>query len=339
MRIPPRARCLIIAEAGVNHNGSLVTAQKMVRAAARAGADFVKFQTFNPEALATATAPQAAYQKKTTGGRVTQKKMLQKVSLSKKQFYLLKKECQRQKIGFLSTAFDSESLTFVESLRPKFHKISSGDIDNQPLLRQAAEFGRPILLSTGMATLSEIRSALGVLVKSGLARRNIILLQCHTEYPSRPSEINLRVMDTFRTKFGVRSGLSDHTLGINVSLAAAALGAAVIEKHFTLNRSLSGPDHKASLTPPELNTLVRGIREIEAALGNGIKKPTPREKKIMKQARKYLVAVQPIQKGGTFTLDNLGLKRSGGGIPAASYERYIGKRAICHYQPDEIIRQ
>lgn len=333
-----RRGCILIAEAGVNHNGSLALAKKLIREAARTGADYVKFQTFDPADLATASASKAGYQKKTTGNQDGQRKMLEKFCLGQSQFRLLQKECRRQGIGFLSTAFDPGSLKFVESLQPDFHKISSGDIDNLPFLRQVARYRRPVILSTGMATLGEVRLALTTMVKAGLAKRQVIILQCHTGYPTLPREANLRVMNTFRQKFKVRSGLSDHTPGIAVSLAAVVLGASVIEKHFTLNRAMRGPDHRASLSPREFGRLVQGVREVEAALGNGLKKPSPRETRIKNQVRKFLVANRTIRKGEGFTSANLGLKRSGGGIPAAKWDFYLGKKAQRSYRPDDTIR-
>lgn len=310
----------------------------MIREAARAGVDYVKFQTFNPAELTTPSAPQAAYQCKATGTRGRQRRMLEKLCLSQPEFRLLKKECRRRGIGFLSTAFDLGSLRFVESLKPDFHKISSGDIDNLPYLRAVARYGRAIILSTGMATFREIKTALMTLAKAGLPRNKITVLQCHTEYPTRPHEANLQVMDTLRKKFKVRSGLSDHTPGIGVSLAAVARGAAVIEKHFTLNKAMKGPDHQASLSPRELFHLVKGIRDVEMALGDGIKRPSPREQLIKMQARKFLVATRPIKKGEKFTSANLGLKRSGGGIPAARWDFFLGKESRANYRTDEIIR-
>lgn len=331
-------RCLLIAEAGVNHNGKFSLAKKMVRAAVLAGADYIKFQTFDPQSLVTAALPKVAYQKKSSSDKVSQRKMLQKLALSRPEFLLLKRECHRQSIGFLSTAFDPESLKFVESLRPDFHKISSGDIDNIPFLRQVAHYGRPVILSTGMATLGEIQRALQTLRKAGLARSKVIILQCHTEYPTRPSEANLRAMDTLRQRFGVKTGLSDHTSGIHVGLAAVARGAVVLEKHFTLNRAMVGPDHRASLSPGDLGRLAQGIREVEAALGDPRKRPTPREMKIKNQVRKFLVARQPIRKGEKLTRLNLCLKRSGGGIPASRWDFYVGQRSRRNYQPDETVR-
>ncbi|NCY21651.1 N-acetylneuraminate synthase [bacterium] len=327
----------MIAEAGVNHCGSFSLAKKMIRVAAQSGADYIKFQTFDPAELVTASATKARYQQKTTGARESQKKMLQKLCLTQNQFRLLKKECRRQRIGFLSTAFDSGSLRFVESLRPDYHKISSGDIDNVPFLRQVASYGRPVILSTGMASLRELGQAIHILTQAGLSKRSLVVLQCHTDYPTRPADANLRVIDTIQKIFGVRAGLSDHTQGISVSLAAVARGAMMIEKHFTLDRSLLGPDHQASITPRELEWLVKGIREVEVALGDGVKRPSRREIRIKEQVRKFLVAARPIREGERFTIDNLALKRSGSGIPAARWDFYLGKKAKRKYQPDDII--
>lgn len=310
----------------------------MIRVAAQAGADYIKFQTFDPAELATPRIPKAKYQQKATGARESQRKMLEKLCLSQEQFRLLQKECQKRRIGFLSTAFDPGSLRFIEGLRPDFHKISSGDIDNLPLLRQAARYKRPVFLSTGMATMDEIEKALKILAKAGLPRSKVIVLQCHTEYPTHPHEANLRVMDTLRRKFKVCSGLSDHTPGITVSLAAAARGATVIEKHFTLRQDMRGPDHRASLSPRELGQLVEGIRETEAALGDGIKKPSLRERRIRNQVRKFLVANRTIRKGEKFTSANLGLKRTGGGVPASRWDFYLGRKARRNYRPDDTIR-
>jgi len=333
-----RRACRIIAEVGVNHNGSFDLAKKMIRVAAKSGADYIKFQTFDPNELTTASVAKARYQQKTTGARESQKKMLQKLCLTPNQFRSLKKECQRQGIGFLSTAFDLESLKFVESLRPAYHKISSGDIDNIPFLRQVASYGRPVILSTGMATLKEVDKAIRSLVRAGLPKRRIVVLQCHTDYPTQPADANLRVMDTIRKKIRVRSGLSDHTQGIAVALAAVARGAVLVEKHFTLDRAMTGPDHQASLSHGELAQLVRGIREVEVALGDGIKKPSVREARIKSQVRKFLVANRTIRKGETFTSANLSLKRSGGGIPAGKWDFYLGRKARRSYRPDDVIR-
>ena len=310
----------------------------MIEVAAKAGADFIKFQTFDPQALATDSAPKAAYQKKATGTNGKQKNMLAKLCLTHSDYRLLKKECGKRKIGFLSTAFDPASLRFVESLKPEFHKISSGDIDNFPFLRQVAGYGRPVILSTGMATMAEIRSALFVLGKAGLPKSKIILLQCHTAYPTKDSEVNLKVMDTFQKMFRLRVGLSDHTEGIHVSLAAAARGAEMIEKHFTLDRSMKGPDHRASLSPRELIELVRGIRGSVRAMGDGLKSPSARERRIKKHVRKFLVAARPIRAGERFDPASLSLKRAVSGIPASRWDKWINKKAKRDYRAEETIQ-
>lgn len=332
------ARCLIIAEAGVNHNGRISLAKKMVSAAARAGADFIKFQTFEPSALATNTAPKVEYQKRTTGQKGNQVELLKKLQLSRADFISLKKECKKQKIGFLSTAFDLESLCFVESLNPAFHKISSGDIDNLPFLQKVASFGRPLLLSTGMATMKEVGDAIRTIIRAGLAKRKIFVLQCHTDYPSQAADVNLRAMNAMQQKFRVRTGFSDHTQGIAIAFAAVALGATVLEKHFTLNRSMKGPDHQSSLNPKELDRLVIGIREVEAALGDGVKRPSRAEKKIMRYVRKKIVAFRTIKKGEIFTRYNLGCKRCKGEVPAGKFRKILGKKSPRAYLENEAIR-
>jgi N-acetylneuraminate synthase len=332
-----KGRCLVVAEAGVNHNGSLAIAQKMVRAAAVAGADFVKFQVFSPTELTTPSAPKAGYQKRTTGSAEKQQAMLAKLVLGPAQFRVLARTCRKKGIGFLATAFDHGSLAFVESLRPAFHKVSSGDLDNYPYLRQVARYRRPVILSTGMGTMEEVKAALRVLEQAGLPRSRVIVLQCHTEYPSRPSETNLRAMDTIRKQAGVRVGLSDHVEGIGIALAAVARGACLVEKHFTINRKMKGPDHKASLVPRDLALLVKGIRAVEEALGDGIKRPSTREMGMRRIVRKQLVARRRILKGEKFSPANLALKRAGGGIPASRWDHWIGRRAPRNYGPEEKI--
>ena len=336
-QIPRHGGCLIIAEAGVNHNGSLAIAKKMIRAAARAGADFVKFQVFSPSELTTASAPKADYQKRITQRTEKQRAMLTKLALRPAQIRILMRTCRQEGIGFLATAFDQGSLAFVESLRPAFHKISSGDLDNYTYLRQVARYRRPVILSTGMGTMGEVKAALRVLEETGLSRSRVIVLQCHTEYPSRPSETNLRAMDTMRRLAGVRTGLSDHVEGIEIALAAVARGACVIEKHFTMDREMRGPDHAASLLPRDLAILVKGIRSVEEALGDGIKRPTRREEKMRSLVRKQLVARRHILKGEKFNPANLALKRAGGGIPASKWDHWMGKRATRNYRPEERI--
>lgn len=333
-----RQTCMIVAEAGVNHNGSFLLAKKMVRAAARAGADFIKFQVFEPAELATPYAPKAAYQKRLQMRCESQRLMLARLALSKAQFLAIKKYCQLKRIGFLATAFDEKSLRFVEDLKPSFHKISSGDIDNLPLLRLVAKYGRQVMLSTGMATLAEVKKALDVLNKAGLPRKKIILLQCHTEYPTQASMANLQVMDTLRKKFRVRVGFSDHTQGTEISLAAIARGATLLEKHFTLNRCLPGPDQSSSINPIELKSLVETSRLISQALGDGQKKPSCVELRNKIVARKSLVASQKILKGEIFTPKNVTAKRPATGMSPMLWDLVMGKRARRNFSADEAIQ-
>jgi N,N'-diacetyllegionaminate synthase len=327
MRITPRARCLIIAEAGVNHNGSLVTAKKMVRAAAQAGADFVKFQTFDPDELTSDEAPKARYQSRNTKRRESQKQMLQKLALTPESFLSLKKFCRKQKIGFLSTAFDFPSLQIVDRLQPAYHKVSSGDLDNLPFLRAVARCGRPAILSTGMGNLQEVRRAVRTLQGAGLMRNQIIVLQCHSDYPTRPHDANLRVMESMRKALGVRVGFSDHTQGMAAAVAAVALGACVLEKHFTLDARMPGPDHRASLEPGEFACMVRMIREAEDCLGDGRKRPTPRELRNRFAVRKTIIAGRKILRGEVFSPANLGLRRPASGLPPSAWDRCLGRKA------------
>ncbi len=341
----------IIAEAGVNHNGNRNRALALVDAAAEAGADAVKFQTFDAAAVVVADAPKAAYQIETTDAAESQLEMLKRLELPHDLHRELIERCAERGIQFLSTPFDSGSLRFLaEDLGLRVLKIPSGEITNGPLLLQAGMSGCEIILSTGMSTIDDVREALGVLAfamtepdakpsraafraafesedgKAALADR-VTLLQCTTEYPAPVEDANLRAMETMRDAFGLRVGLSDHTAGISVAIAAAALGAEVIEKHFTLDRGLPGPDHKASLEPAELTELVAGIRAVERAMGDGVKKPQPSEEKNISVARKSLVALRPIKEGETFTEDNLGVKRPGTGASPMGYWERLGRTA------------
>jgi N-acetylneuraminate synthase len=335
---PPRKRCIIIAEAGVNHNGSLKIAQQLVRAAAQARADYIKFQIFDPEELASQSAPQAPYQKKgrlRSGGQLG---MLRRLALHPSCWATIQKACQRQGLGFLATSFDFESLLRVERLQPAFHKISSGDLDNLPYLRAVARLGRPILLSTGMGTMQEIRQALRVLTKEGTPKSRITVLHCHSEYPTLPSDVNLRAMLAIRRRFGVKVGYSDHTAGLGIPVSAVAIGAGVIEKHLTLNRKMKGPDHQASLEPGDFAAMVCAIREFEQALGDGIKRPTPRELRNRFCVRKSIVARGKILRGEIFTEQNLALQRPASGLSPAQWDRLIGKRAKKTFRPGAAIR-
>lgn len=330
--------CYIIAEAGVNHNGSLETAKLLIDAAADAGADAVKFQTFKADKLVTGTAAKADYQKSSGESGESQRTMLRKLELSDAAHLDLIDHCRSRGIQFLSTAFDPESAGFLDSLSLPFAKIPSGEIINLPHLRQIARSVSPIILSTGMATLGEVEAALEVLVAEGIARDTITLLQCHTDYPTKFEDVNLRAMQTMAAAFpGVRIGYSDHTLGIEAPIAAVAMGACLIEKHFTLDRTLPGPDHAASLEPAELKAMVRAIRNIELALGHGRKEPSARELKIKLVARKSITASRPIKFGEIFSQDNLCAKRPGSGISPMRWDELIGKPAKRDYAADEMI--
>lgn len=326
---------MIIAEAGVNHNGDMNLAKELILQAKKAGADYVKFQTFQPEKLVSRYAPKAEYQKKLTGGQDTQFGMLQKLALSQAQFRELYQFAGEQEIGFISTPFDIESIHFLNALGMEFWKIPSGEITNLPYLEQIADTGKPVILSTGMSTMDEVKVAISVLRQKGT--EDITILHCNTEYPTPMQDVNLRAMQTLREQCQVPVGYSDHTLGIEVPIAAVAMGAIVIEKHFTLDHSMEGPDHKASLEPDELTAMVKAIRNIESALGDGNKKVTMSEKKNMVAARKSIVAARTIETGEIFTTENLTTKRPGNGISPMNWYAYIGQKAKRHYEPDELI--
>ena len=324
----------IIAEAGVNHNGSPETARRLADAAKAAGADCVKFQTFRAEKLVSRSAQKAEYQKSATGGG-SQEEMLKKLELSYSDFTALKEYCDRIGICFLSTPFDAESIDFLNTLDMPFWKIPSGEITNYPYLRQIAQTGKPVMMSTGMSSLDEIRAAVRVLRENGTT--DLQLLHCNTEYPTPFEDVNLKAMQTLRDTFGVETGYSDHTRGIEVPIAAAALGAAVIEKHFTLDRNMEGPDHRASLEPEELAAMVRSIRNIEKAIGTGEKIPSASEKKNIPVARKSITAKRKIQAGEILTEENLTAKRPGTGISPMRWTEVVGMRAIRDFEEDEQI--
>lgn len=325
----------IIAEAGVNHNGSLKLAKQMVEEAAKAGADYIKFQTFKPEKLVSKYAQKADYQKKTTGNNESQLQMLEKLALSYDDFVELKKYCEQIGIGFLSTPFDEDSIRFLDSLDMDFWKIPSGEITNYPYLVQIAQTGRDIVLSTGMCEMDEIADAMKVLKENGAG--NISLLHCNTEYPTPYEDVNLLAMKQMRTAFKKQVGYSDHTVGIEVPIAAVALGAEIIEKHFTLDKNMEGPDHKASLEPQELAQMVSAIRHIEKSLGDGNKKRTASEQHNIAAARKSIVAKCAISKGDIFTEANLTVKRPGSGISPMKWKELIGTKAQRDYVEDELI--
>lgn len=333
-------RVLIIAEAGVNHNGDLKLALRLIEAAAEAGADLIKFQTFRAEQLVSAEAPQADYQRRQTGG-TTQLEMLRALELSREDHLQLKAACTQAGIGFLSTAFDPESLALlVDELGIGYIKVPSGELTNLPLLQAMAAYDLPVLLSTGMADLGEIEAALAVFDQAHAARSSqadVTILHCHTEYPTEMADANLRAIATIATAFGRPVGYSDHTMGLEAAFASVALGARVIEKHITLDRTLPGPDHQASLEPAELSELVRGIRGLEQALGHGRKLASPIEAKNKIAARKSIVAAREIQAGEVFSEANLTVKRPGQGISPMRWEQVLGRKATRNYSADEMI--
>lgn len=342
-----KMRSIIIAEAGVNHNGDFETAKRMVRAAKDAGADYVKFQTAVPELVISECAPQAEYQKENTGVVESQLEMCRKIHLPLSDYALLKDYCREVGIGFMSTPFDLTSIDLLADLGQDWMKVPSGEITNLPYLRRIAEKGIPVILSTGMSTLEEIETAIKILTgihpstpkgfTSTLRRSDIIVLHCNTQYPTPYSDINLRAMLTLAGELGVRAGFSDHSLGIEAPIAAAALGAAVIEKHFTLSREMPGPDHKASLEPLQLKAMVEAIRHVEEALGDGNKHVTDSERPNLEIARKSIVATRPIKKGEILTEANIYAKRPGGGVSPMRWDEAIGSAAIRDFAPDELI--
>ncbi|EGR9249244.1 N-acetylneuraminate synthase [Campylobacter upsaliensis] len=330
-------KVLIIAEAGVNHNGDLNLAKKLIEQAAKAGADVVKFQTFKAEDCVSIKAKKAKYQLENTAKDESQLEMIKKLELSREAHFELMKHCKKHNIAFLSTPFDLESVAFLQSLNLSYFKIPSGEITNLPYLKAVARCKKKVLLSTGMANLAEIEAALEILRKNGT--RDITLLHCTTEYPTPFEDVNLNALKTLKEAFKLEVGYSDHTEGIVASLGAVALGAVVIEKHFTLDKTMEGPDHRASLEFEELRALCKGIRELEKALGSGIKKASKSEAKNKIIARKSLVAKREIQKGEKFSIENLTTKRPGSGISAMRYEEYLGKRALKTYKKDELINE
>ncbi|EGB5535750.1 N-acetylneuraminate synthase [Campylobacter upsaliensis] len=330
-------KVLIIAEAGVNHNGDINLAKKLIEQAAKAGADVVKFQTFKANSCVSVSAKKAKYQLETTAKEESQLEMIKKLELSYESHFELMKHCKKHGIAFLSTPFDLESVEFLRGLDLPYFKIPSGEITNFPYLKAVAKCKKKVLLSTGMANLGEIEAALTILRKNGT--RNITLLHCNTEYPTPFEDVNLNALKTLKEAFKLEVGYSDHTEGIVASLGAVALGAVVIEKHFTLDKTMEGPDHRASLEFEELRALCKGIRELEKALGSGIKKASKSEAKNKIIARKSLVAKREIQKGEKFSIENLTTKRPGSGISAMRYEEYLGKRALKTYKKDELINE
>ena len=328
---------LIIAEAGVNHNGDLVLAKQLIDVAADAGADLVKFQTFSADRLATREAKKADYQSVTTGSAETQHQMLSRLELSAQMHHELIAYCATRNIGFFSTGFDIESVDFLISLGINHVKIPSGEITNLPYLRHIGQFSKPVIISTGMAVMGDIEAAINVLEQAGTVRSLITVLHCTTEYPTPMAEVNLRAMQSMQAAFGVEVGYSDHTAGIEVAIAAAVLGGTVIEKHFTLDKNLPGPDHKASLEPDELKAMVSAIRNIEIALGDGIKRLTPSEARNKPVVRKSLVASKAIKVGEVFSTENITTKRPGTGISPMNWDAVMGRKSARDFAVDELI--
>ena len=330
-------KTLIIAEAGVNHNGDINMAKKLIDIAAQAGADLVKFQTFSADRLVTREAAKADYQMLATDNTESQHDMLRKFELTESMHEELIAHCTSQNIGFFSTGFDVESINLLVRLGQQLFKIPSGEITNLPYLRHIGKLNKTVILSTGMSNMDEIEAAINVLEESGTHRSKITVLHCTTAYPVPMSDVNLRAMQSLQNEFNVAVGYSDHTLGIEIPIAAVALGATIIEKHFTTDRSLPGPDHKASLEPTELEAMIDGIRKIEEALGDGIKRLMPSEITNLPIARKSIVANQPINAGTLFTEFNLTAKRPGIGISPMDWNKLIGRKANRNYLADELI--
>lgn len=330
-------RTIVIAEAGVNHNGDYNLALKMVDEAKRAGADYVKFQTAKPELVISTFAPKAEYQKETTGEGESQLEMCKAIHLPLSDYAPLKAYCDKVGIGFLSTPFDLLSIDVLEPLDMDYYKIPSGEITNLPYLRKIASKGRKVIISTGMCEMEEIGEALQILEYGGLRRDDIIVLHCNTEYPTPMRDVNLRAMLDIRDSLGVAVGYSDHTCGIEVPVAAVALGAEVIEKHFTLDKTMQGPDHKASLEPDELKDMIDAIRHIEEALGDGKKRVSDSERPNITVARKSIVAARDIAKGEMFSEENITVKRPGNGISPMLWDSMLGKRASRNFAYDELI--
>lgn len=330
---------IIIAEAGVNHNGSLEMAKQLVDKAVEAGVDYIKFQTFKASKLVTKSAKQAEYQQKNIGKEEdSQYQMLKKMELSPEDHEVLIAYCKERGIKFFSTAFDFDSIDYLHSLNLGLWKVPSGEVTNYPFLKRIAAYNKKTILSTGMCDMQDVRNAVEALYKNGLSKENLILLHCNTEYPTPFEDVNLKAMDALRKEFGVEVGYSDHTKGIEVPIAAVALGATVIEKHFTLDRTLPGPDHKASLEPDELKAMVSAIRNIEKAVGgDGTKHVSESERKNIAIARKSIVAACDIKAGETFTEENLTVKRPGSGISPMRWEEVLGQKAKKDFNEDELI--
>ena len=334
-RIGVGAPVFVVAEAGVNHNGDVGLALALVDAAAECGADAVKFQTFRTDALVSRAAPKAGYQAETTGAGESQRDMLARLELSLEDFARVQERCAKRGVVFFSAPFDEASADALERLGVPLFKVPSGEITNAPYLAHVAAKRRPMIVSTGMSTLAEVAEAVAAIRAAG--DPPVALLHCVSAYPAPPAEMNLRAMDTLRERFGVPVGLSDHTLGLAVALAAVARGAAIVEKHLTLDKAMPGPDHRASLDPGEMAALVRGIRTVESALGDGDKRPTPSELDTRRVARKSLVAARALRAGERLTADAVAVKRPGTGIPPAELGRAVGRRLRRDVAADEVL--
>ena len=328
---------IVIAEAGVNHNGQIELARELIDAAVESGADFIKFQSFKANKLLTRKAPKADYQIKNTRSDEDQYAMIKKLELSEKMHSQIIDYCRERNIKFLSTGFDNDSVNFLVSCGLKILKIPSGEITNLPYLRHIGSLQKELILSTGMSNLDEIKEAIKILNLAGTPMENITLLHCSTDYPTSMKDVNLNAMDTMRKSFGVKVGYSDHTEGIEVAVAAAALGASVIEKHFTTDRNLPGPDHKASLEPKELKKMISLIRNIELALGNGIKQATSAEMKNKLIVRKSIVATRFIKSGEILSEENIAVKRPGNGISPMKWDDIVGSKAKRNFDIDDLI--
>jgi N-acetylneuraminate synthase len=333
------SKVLIIAEAGVNHNGNLDNAFKLIDAAVDAGVDYVKFQTFKSENLVSKSAKKADYQIQNTGNSTdSQYEMLKKLELSHENHELLIDYCKQKNIQFFSTAFDLDSLQYLKEIGLDLVKIPSGEITNLPYLRKAAQLFKKVILSTGMCTMEDIKAAINVFLAEDISKDDITILHCNTEYPTPMNDVNLKAMLSIQQEFETEIGYSDHTLGIEVPIAAVALGASVIEKHFTLDNTMEGPDHAASLEPQQLKEMVKAIRNIEQAIsGDGLKKPSASEMKNIEIARKSIVASTSISEGETFTEENLTIKRPGTGISPMKWDDVIGRAASKDYSTDDLI--
>jgi N,N'-diacetyllegionaminate synthase len=330
-------KIIIIAEAGVNHNGNIAMAQEMVRVAKKCGADYVKFQTAVPELVISTIAPKAEYQKETTGNEQSQLEMCKAIHLPLSDYEGLNNLCKKESIGFMSTPFDLVSIDCLAALNMDYWKIPSGEITNLPYLRKIAKTGGKVILSTGMSTLNEVENAVKVLTDNGLTRNDITLLHCTTQYPTPYEAVNLRAMEALRSLGCAGVGYSDHTVGIEVPIAAAAMGATVIEKHFTLDKNLPGPDHRASLDPAELSAMVKAVRNVEASLGNGVKAVADAERSNIEVARKSIVAARAIKKGELLTEENITVKRPGNGLSPMLWDSVIGTKATANFDYDALI--